>query len=658
MFTSSVGAATFLAWGLAAWLPQSRLRWTALVDVIAASLIFLIPLAVGGVFRILRRWSLPAEIGLRYLVGNLTLVGLAAILELFGEFSVSLLTTLALVTTALGPVLATVIYSLRTPWGRIRLPAISTLIWAVGVAAVSLGAVFFWRVFSPPPFQPVWDGLLHATVANAMGDGNFSLLLGDFTDAFSLNAYLPGHHLRLAMTSSLTDVDVLHLQWGAPFVFSLVMGLGIYVLVKRHSAPPVAFFAASLAPFLQFLTKSPSIVISFLPASEAVAITPFVLAPLLLGRGGRSWLWSVLLAVLALPIHAIHGSLLLATLGCAAVIQAALARWNRARLVAAAGAVIALALMFASDLAALLPEGLLLDPGGAYGDVTPSADLQSRFKLLARFLPEAVAGASILGATLWLAAKPAAFARFAAVALAAGVLYVIPIPGLERLHGVLVVTIPVAVGYLIVVAGDAFGQVSSTRWKAAGATSIAAPVVVLMLLLPILGRPLAEHRDRQLTDTDLVDVASSFADYELETLSELRGTFDGAQALSDPITQSMLEAFAGADTPGGPFHPVPTRDSLQLALIGNAAEAGEALHDLQQLHGDPFRLVISGRTLWWANQRGVADNSVFRPRHLSLLPRGRVSDDKADILRRLGKTDCVDAVDDQGEIVILTVSCR
>ena len=636
------------------------MRSDGIRSIAATAAVFGLPLAIGGLARVGKWWGLLAEIGLRYALGTLGLLGVGWVTFAIGG-DIDAVASIALILAASSAVVAvgSVIRTGFTSLGSARLTVAVGIILVIGV---SLAAVAFWRRWSGPPLQPIWDGLIHLTAVNKMSGGEFSLLLSDLTSAFRLNAYLPSQHLRVAVVEALTGVDGLRIYWGGPFVLLPVAAFGVFELTRRTWDSVIgAVAAAALIPFLQAVVKSPAPLIQMVPASEAAALTPFILGGLISTDDPRAaWRRTVAIAALMLPIHFVHGALLLGLLLAAFAVSSLRNTRIVAMAAAALAAVSAVLYAFAGTLRSRAP-GLLFDPAGDYATVTPDAGLAPRMRVIDAYFPGFLVGvaAAVVGVIL-LVGTTARRLRVAAFAWAVLVAYWIPVITFERIHAFLFVATAIAIAAAVAYAERAInGRVPTT------ARPLTTPLVAAALLIGLiwasgtLTEPLETMRNRQLTNTDLITTATSIAPYEIEGVARFAADADRSlPGVSDPVGQSTLEAFGGLGTVEGPYQPDWLRENLTLALTAaQVATSRQALKTIQANLDQSYYLMVTGRTYHWAFGGRPEFVWEFRPRLMSFLPSGPVPYDADHLLGTLSATGCVHELTNYGEIVFMRIDC-
>ncbi len=639
---------------------------TGIGAIAGATQVLLAPLVVGSAIRRGRAWGFGGEFAFRLVLGNATLLATAAALSWLGWFSVERVAAAVVVAGVV--VLVTGRDVWRTamfatlPRGAAQGGRVLGLVVAVIVAVL---AVVYWRSASPVPFQPIWDQLLHLRPIHTMiGEGVFSLELSDYTSAFQVNPYLPGLHLRVALVSVLSGVEPLYVFWGGPFVLlSLTVAATYDICWRLWRSPFAALLGSALVPFLFVFTKQTAPGIHMLPASEVVMLAPFVvgtvLEPVSRSRGWRP----LVLTALTLPMHLLVGTLLL---GVAAVgilgdhlLRTRFRRWMVSVVATSAG----LGYLFADVLIERVPAGLVVDPTGTYGSLTPSADLQARLELVAEgaLNPWLTGGALIaLGVLIHDRRVQGRWCGVVAVAVPA-IAFLVPVIGLERYHAFVYLLIAVALSGAVSRMAAIRVDVIDVRDESALKVGVITLAIVLYLLaLPTVWRPLVGFASRQLTDTDYRTLASSFTPGELKEFSAIGDWMPGnALVISDPISQSMAEGFGGIDTQGGPYLPAWLRGELIEALTAeNPDEARDAFRSIESRLSDyAIYLVLSGRTYRWAYRDGDPWDFEFRPRDIRSFPKPPVPESKETLIGRIVSTGCVQALRDQGEIVFIRLDC-
>jgi hypothetical protein len=268
------------------------------------------------------------------------------------------------------------------------------------------------------------------------------------------------------------------------------------------------------------------------------------------------------------------------------------------------------AVLFALPRAARQPlQHVVLDPTTFYARLTPSSDLQQRLSLANNSYPYGSLGAltAVAVVLIVLRARRASVTPLVAMPLVVLVGFVTPVIGLERLEGFLWVAAGLTIGVVLDAVAD-----GARRLRARG-RPVPAPVVastlVVIVLLPLLSRPLHALHTLQLTDTTEHHLQSSFTPYELHALEAYAERYGRSERiLSDPMTQQAAEGLAMLDSIGG----VATKplSQLRIALALTARKppvARQYLSALQHSYGS-FVLVVTGRTERWAH--------LYRARYL------------------------------------------
>lgn len=624
-------AVIILGAGFAALDLGNRLRWIGLQSIVAAVLVLLLPVGVGSAFRLRRTWDWPAELALRFLLGNLAIIVASQVLRWFGLFDATAIALISLTTAIAGGVM----WWALNPKSRV-LPKPDWREWGVLALAlvVPVGAIVYWRWLSPPPLQPIWDGLLQLGPISDLASGEFHIWMSEYSSAFAVNAYLPGQHVRIAATEALTGVGPLYQLWGGPFVLTVATAAGVFVLLRRLGfTRSGAVLAASATPFLQALIKSPAPLINLLPASEAVALTPWILIAFIDG----SWKRALWVSVLALPVHVVHGALLIGFIAVTWAVDEAHKRWGWARVAIVVVSVVGFAAyLYADWLHGSVDPGVVLDPTGSYAEVTPDAGLRERIGLVRRFFPTSAIAVAVLAAGLSLHSSDPSRRRLLLYSVVVPVGFLVPVIGLERSHALLMVPVAAGLACLIELVETLFSNAFRTRL----ATGFASIAVVIIAFAPGVAEPLTEQRDRQLLDTDLTNTASSFVPYEVDAVS---GLSTNLEIVSDPVTMSLVEAFSTADTKSGPYLSAETTTALTTLLTADDPEVIAQAASALTLDG-PQLLMITGRTAWWAYRLEATDSNVwsweFRPRSLDALPNGPVPVDAATLVLRLRASGC------------------
>jgi hypothetical protein len=493
-------------------------------------------------------------------------------------------------------------------WDRARILATGGLLI---VTAFALGLAAGYRLPSPVPFQPNWDAFAHLRVIDGLLRGQWSIWTSDYSTTFRVNAYLPVHHLAIAMGSWLAGVSPLAVYWGGPVAMYVAFGAVTYALAWRFTRRPAAAVIAGCASIAAAFPMQAFGFLGLAPASLSALLLPLML--LIVADATRSRR-SRLVAVVVLGLGSIAAHLLLGPLVLAFGLVAwacreilATRRWFApAVLVSCVTVTVVLGL---ADVGAIHFPGDTLSLASDSGEheLTRTRSLEERRLDLERHLALVLVVASGAGATLIAARtlrRPDVPTWMAAMWAGSFVVAFLPFAGADRAF----VVLPTVIGPPLALLVDDIADVVVTRGRLrpvrlAGGTAASTVLAVLAILAIQPASAFVRNQELQARDADSL---TSFGSQEVDAARAIRSrTPASAFLISDPLSQEFLGGLADRESyGGGPFASDPQIATLRDAFDARSPwELWTKLRHVALRGGAPPKapllVALEGRTARW-----------------------------------------------------------
>jgi len=577
-----------------------------IVSLLAALLFYMVPLGVGAALAPSTWRRLPD----RWILGNVVLIGLVAILSLAPGPAFAW--TVRLAVTGL---LARGLHRFwntrasETAGGGTGIPH---AVWVAAVAS-SMAALFVHRSWSPYPAVLNWDMLEHLTVSRAMAQGEWHARLGAYTDTFTLEPYLPAYHTLLAIPQILLPsldpsgyfyfLDSLHRVAMTGAVAFLAFQATSRVSVAVWAALTSSFIFESFVAYAGFFHMPQNLAGLFFAVALGYAVGPARPST------GRLTLWAAFLVSMHFLVGPAGAFLVI-------VISHRLARPEKdpafeSRISLAINAVlIGLILLTVWKF-----DSLRFDPFGTAESASFNLPLLERFGWFTRWF--GFGHLAMVVPVIWCAHRGSrAMRALGQTALLFVWATLAPVPYTLKF---------LALGHAVIAAvtGLALHSILSEirpgawRWLCA-----AVYLYTLAILLAANDRLVFQQWMRS------EGVASLISSGEREAAAFLtrRYGFRGGYVVSDPATQYVLEGLSGVESQGGAYANLTTRKALMAVRADGPAEiAARAVWSItDEIPGrsvGPRLLALSGRFFSWqaASERDRQSPAfnVWRPRALT-----------------------------------------
>lgn len=478
------------------------------------------------------------------------------------------------------------------------------------LAAIGLAVVV--RFSSPYPLHPTWDWLVHLSAIDAVLAGEFSLWPADLSDSFKANQYTTFFHAALASGMFIASVEVadgLGMSWLAPFVVLPVAVIAAARYAEKALRLPngFAWVAAGVAVLIQQWGQ-PMAGIYVLPASVAGVVA-------LLGASARSVRNAWLGLAIAAMIHP-----LMALLAIPLLIPRVLAVSASALVRVAIGTGLLAVTVFPEVMPSLEVE---LNPLVSESWPSYASPLSEQW----RSVTSSMTRPFLLVVALSAIATGALGRRTdtTLLMLAAYLLITIaPIAGTERAIGfvplLLASTLLLDLHYLTI-------RTTGIGWTPALAVAAVLSAGIVGGVQARSTSPLRTFLDQ----TTVSGVTSSVSWSELrlaELISEIPSSSE-VVVVSDPDTQNIIGALAGARSLGGAPFPPDDVEAAAAAAIGDPwnRPVFEDLRDVVvRYYGDsaasaPILIVYTARTERWLGSQERAYNpaTVVFPERIEAL---------------------------------------
>lgn len=571
---------------------------------LAAVLFYAAP--VGAGFALCRgpAWRLPD----RWIAGSLALTGIIALASLAPRPLFSwIVCTLTLALMAVGA---------HSWWRHLRngnsedgLPASA---WVAAFAS-SLAALSIFRHQSPYPSVLNWDLFEHLVVSRAMVNGEAHLLLGAYTDTFTLETYTPIYHVLLAIPELLSPgLDPAGYYWFLDGLHNLAAALaGAFLGWRATRSAGVACWSGAGAAFLfeSFVAYS---AFFHMPQNLAGLFFTVTLATLLGGHrpgAGRLVLWATFLSMMHYFVGPVGALVLLGVAaGMGGTVTSPIREQRRFLL-------LFLALLGLCVMVSIWHAELRFDPFGTAESVVFNLPITDRLAWIAHWY-----GFGPLVLTIPVIALTLRGGRATRIMGALSFFFLLvaiaPVPYTFKF-------ITLAHGIFASVSGLVLHTtLAAIRPRAARFVSASAFVATLGFLLAANDRLEVKRWIR----TDGVATLLSPDEREAARFLSARYGFRGAFLVSDPGTQHVLEGLSGVETQGGGYANEATRSALR--LMGGHEDA-DAMADaalnvrdlLPKRSSGPRLIALGGRFFAWqrasAEEQSSISFNIWRPRPMS-----------------------------------------
>ena len=177
------------------------------------------------------------------------------------------------------------------------------------IVVLSVVAYSIWRFQSPYPAPLNWDMWEHQTIINHILQGQFALLPSALSDTFRFNGYTTLFHVLIAGVQKVFQPDILGFWWFADYFLLLTSALATTALMYRITKRVFPTLVAGVFSLFFFESSVVYATLLFMPQTVVAVLWVLALTTLMSCEKRSSAIWLILCsAFILIPMHFIVGA--------------------------------------------------------------------------------------------------------------------------------------------------------------------------------------------------------------------------------------------------------------------------------------------------------------------------------------------------------------